>query len=419
MGNMVNMEYLSLERNLISGSFPSTFNNTAAYQFDVQDNQLTFLPSEIGQLATSINQLDLSNNYISSLPSELFQLTSLHVLRLHGNLIAFLPSEVGQMTNIDVCGPESLTLSNNQIALIPSDLLRLTQLSSWTIENNLISELPIFDWSRLTNLTMLLLWGNKISSTFPEEILALPVLEWLDLSENQLFGTISDGINCQSDLTANIVNQPGTNFDCPPMKLLDLHSNFLTGPLPISITQLSGLEYLDLHNNSLQGSLSTELGLLTNLAVLDVSYNKLTGSIPTEILNSHMSEYSFWLFASDENLPANTTIMQELVLSNNQLEGKLPSEIGLMVDLKLLDVSNNRLTGPIPSEIGNLNTSSSHIRLLGNNFSGSLPESLCPWYCLGCLLGSGNETFHHSNCSTGFLQVDCTQVDCSTCSCDV
>ena len=65
----------------------------------------------------------------------------------------------------------------------------------------------------------------------------------------------------------------------------------------------------------------------------------------------------------------------ELILTNNNLTGTLPPELGTLSDLRYLDFYGNNLTGPIPPELGNLS------RLLGlailyNNLTGPIPPEL-------------------------------------------
>jgi Leucine-rich repeat (LRR) protein len=43
-----------------------------------------------------------------------------------------------------------------------------------------------------------------------------------------------------------------------------------------------------------------------------------------------------------------------LNLSNNKLTGKIPTEIGQLVNLNYLYLKNNKLTGKIPTEIQKL-----------------------------------------------------------------
>ena len=65
-----------------------------------------------------------------------------------------------------------------------------------------------------------------------------------------------------------------------------------------------------------------------------------------------------------------------LDLSNNQLTGSIPSEIGNLTNLTLLYLYENQLTGSIPSEIGNL-TNLTYLKLSSNQLTGEIPESIC------------------------------------------
>ena len=69
----------------------------------------------------------------------------------------------------------------------------------------------------------------------------------------------------------------------------------------------------------------------------------------------------------------NTT---ELDLSQNQLTGSIPPEIGQLTNLTTLELEYNQLTGPIPPEIGNL-TNLTELRLEDNQLTGRIPESIC------------------------------------------
>ncbi|MBT5722193.1 MAG: hypothetical protein HOI72_08405, partial [Candidatus Marinimicrobia bacterium] len=84
--------------------------------------------------------------------------------------------------------------------------------------------------------------------------------------------------------------------------------------------------------------------------------NQLTGEIPSEIGDL-----------------INLTILN---LSGNQLTGGIPKEIGDLTNLNELDLSNNQLTGYIPSQLGNL-TNLTNFYLNDNQLTGQIPESIC------------------------------------------
>jgi Leucine-rich repeat (LRR) protein len=70
------------------------------------------------------------------------------------------------------------------------------------------------------------------------------------------------------------------------------------------------------------------------------------------------------------------TNLTGLVLSNNQLTGSIPSEIGYLTNLIILDLYTNQLTGSIPSEIGNL-TNLIRLDLSDNQLSSVIPDEIC------------------------------------------
>ena len=67
--------------------------------------------------------------------------------------------------------------------------------------------------------------------------------------------------------------------------------------------------------------------------------------------------------------------LKRLVLSNNELSGPIPAEIGDLTNLRHLDLSNNQLSGPIPPELGNL-TNLRYLDLSNNQLTGELPPEL-------------------------------------------
>jgi Leucine-rich repeat (LRR) protein len=84
----------------------------------------------------------------------------------------------------------------------------------------------------------------------------------------------------------------------------------------------------------------------TNTEILDLSNNQLTGALPSQI--------------------GNLKKLKVLIASNNLMTG-VPAEVGQLSNLELLDLSNNQLTG-LPNELGNLKNLKT-MNLAGNNYS--------------------------------------------------
>jgi hypothetical protein len=114
---------------------------------------------------------------------------------------------------------------------------------------------------------------------------------------------------------------------------LDLSENQLSGTLPDSVMSLSSLHTLYLHQNRLNGTLPTSVGVLSALRILSIFGNELSGAIPTEL--------------------GSVASMEQLVAHGNQFAGTIPLAIGdqwtkmvaFFVD------GNDGLTGDMPASI--------------------------------------------------------------------
>ena len=115
---------------------------------------------------------------------------------------------------------------------------------------------------------------------------------------------------------------------------LDLSENQLSGTIPAEIGNLTSLTDLFLGRNQLSGTIPVEIGNLTSLEHLLLGGGQLSGTIPAEI--------------------GNLTRLISLGLEINQLSGTIPAELGNLTRLNSLDLSRNQLSGTIPAELGNL-----------------------------------------------------------------
>ena len=112
---------------------------------------------------------------------------------------------------------------------------------------------------------------------------------------------------------------------------------------------------------------------------LNLEDNNLTGTLPSEIGDLTSLEL-LDLFDNDltSSIPAeigNLTNLESLWLENNSLTGEIPTEIGNLTSLEGLWLDGNSLSSVIPAEIGNL-TNLETLSLSSNSLSGAIPAEI-------------------------------------------
>ncbi|KAL5997746.1 hypothetical protein ACLOJK_008676 [Asimina triloba] len=143
--------------------------------------------------------------------------------------------------------------------------------------------------------------------------------------------------------------------------------NRLSGPIPKELGNMTALTSLVLQSNQLSGELPRhlgnltklerllpeELGKLTNMTDLDIQGTDMEGPIPSGI--SHLVNLRQLLISDisrpESSIPdlSNMGSIRALILRNCNLVGAIPSYIGEMQELDLLDLSFNKLEGRIPA----------------------------------------------------------------------
>jgi len=113
-----------------------------------------------------------------------------------------------------------------------------------------------------------------------------------------------------------------------------LPNNSLSGPLPVTLSNLTYLTELNLHGNVLTGELSGSISKMKQLKKIDISDNHLIGLLPESFGNLNDLLY--------------------LNLERNKLEGNIPSTYGTLYSLQAIQLNSNRLCGRIPDEITEL-----------------------------------------------------------------
>ena len=336
IGNLTNLEILSLQNNDLTGEIPSEIGNlTNLTHLFLNNNQLTGeIPSEIGNL-TNLETLYLAQNQLTgSIPSEIGNLINLDILFLQYNFLTEIPSEIGNLTSL-----RKLYLHHNQLTgEIPGQIGNLTELIFLYLNNNqLTGNIPI-GFGNLTNLSRLSLSLNQLEGSISSNITTnLTELSILELAGNQFTGDILYSIEHLTNLTT-----------------LSLGSNQFTGGISAQfLANNLNLQNLNLQFNQFSGTIPFNIGNLTNIRYLNLSNNNFSGPIPATFGNPNG--------IADGIYPT----LSSLYLDNNQLEGEIPPQLAnlpvLTYDLETeqmitsgltnFDISGNNLTGEIPQEV--------------------------------------------------------------------
>jgi Leucine-rich repeat (LRR) protein len=162
----------------------------------------------------------------------------------------------------------------------------------------------------------------------------------LNVQGNMLTGSLPSSIATAESLTS-----------------LNIGDNAFVGSIPSELFDLP-LQDLSLQENKLDGSIPSEVGQATLLTSLRFGPNSFTGEIPTSI--DQLSNLEILSFAGISDLTGrlpetyflNLTNLVEFTLSFTSVAGIIPSDIGRLTSLEILDLSNNALRGPVPSQIG-------------------------------------------------------------------
>ncbi len=447
IGNLSNLEGLDLESNNLSGSIPSEIGNLSNLtHLDLSSNNLSAsIPFEIAFLAQLTNLLlgsnqfsgvispaigsllklqvlTINNNQLTgSIPPEFYNLNRLAWLDLSSNnLSGSIPPEIGNLSNLNI-----LDLGDNIfLGSIPPEIGNLNNLGSFDIHSNQFTELPGFSLPRLVSLYI---QENKFTFEDIEPNINIPAFVY---APQDRVGTEQDiVVKTDSSLTilvtvGGINNQyqwyhdgnqiPGATKDIYSKEHVDYSdigtyicqiSNTIATDLvlfsrPIHVTvelpafQQDSLALVALYNSTngadwdssgnwlSEDSIATWYGITVSgerITEIKLSDNNLVGPIPPEIGN--LSEL-IRLELGQNNLTGvipdrivSLIKLQILNLNNNQLSGPILSYICKLIELEKIYLESNQFIGEIPSKIEGL-TNLRILQLWLNEFEGSIPSSI-------------------------------------------
>ncbi|MCU0425362.1 MAG: FG-GAP-like repeat-containing protein [Candidatus Kapabacteria bacterium] len=221
--------------------------------------------------------------------------------------------------------------------------------------NNVSGSIPEFVMQNLRTLRVLDLQDNLVSSALPNALGEAREMEILRLGNNRFTGSMPDLRPLQrlreldvsrNDITATL----DSTWVWERLEILNLSRNRFAGRLTSSIGRMKLLKSLNLSGNLLTGTLPDELGLLTELQMLNLANNRFTGRIPPALATSN----SVRITAAKTLQLTAAEGLQTLNVSNNQLSGVIPFELGNLTALRSLSLDNNAFSGAVPQEVTRL-----------------------------------------------------------------
>lgn len=234
-----------------------------------------------------------------------------------------------------------LNLSNQDLmGAVPTEIALLRNLRSIDFSgNNLISTIDAEIYTALPNLDTLDLSQNELTGNIPSEFLNIPSMKQINLAQNQFVGTLSNDVTYSEHL-----------------EMLNVGDNLLQGTIPPNILQLDKLKELDFSRNNFNGKIPEGWENLKLIEKIDFAQNRLTGSIP-------------WTMLTSENI-------EHLMLQSNILTGSIPIEIGTLQKAKTIALNDNALKGSIPKEFEKL-VHLNRLHLQNNQLTGEAPDVTC------------------------------------------
>ncbi|XP_031744356.1 receptor-like protein 15 [Cucumis sativus] len=431
--NNSELVHLDLSDNLLTGPLQLSTSINNLRVMEISNNLFSGqLPTNLGFLLPKVEHFNLSrNNFEGNLPLSIEQMKSLHWLDLSNNNFSG-DLQISMFNYIPFL--EFLLLGSNNFSGSIEDGFINTEgfsLVALDISNNMISgKIPSWIGS-LKGLQYVQISKNHFAGELPVEMCSLSQLIILDVSQNQLFGKVPSCFN-SSSLVFIYMQRNYLSGSIPlvllssasSLKILDLSYNHFSGHIPEWFKNFTSLRVLLLKENELEGPIPQQLCQVEAISMMDLSNNRLNGSIPScfnnimfGIIKGNQTTLTFkppgvttYSIGDDPNVqdcgpydrscPSTMLLpiievkvdfttkhrsesykgnvlnyMSGLDLSNNQLTGDIPYQIGDLVQIHALNFSNNNLVGHIPKVLSNLKQLES-LDLSNNLLSGNIPPEL-------------------------------------------
>ena len=274
----------------------------------------------------------------------------------------------------------------------------------------------------LRNLTTLRISGApRLTGQIPASVGSLVALEALELSENSLTGPLNSSLCGLAQLSTMNLRANNLGVEVVQRLVYEVASvwsnttgawNASSGEDPVLVQvnrsvladvdvphhlpdclglSLNQLTSLDLSENRLVGTVPASLASLSNLKSIRMGSNSLSGAIPSLLFGGwKCNDPAATTPSSSAAHCTHDSVIEEVALSDNMLNGTLPATAGAF--LTQLSLARNILTGTLPvSLLTNGSATLAILDISSNRLSGSVPVQLEELTSLVAFLASENQ----------------------------
>ncbi|XP_065629663.1 putative receptor-like protein kinase At3g47110 isoform X2 [Quercus suber] len=277
------------------------------------------IPDEVGRLFR-LQLLWLSNNsFQGEIPANLSHCSNLYHLEVGGNnLSGSIPKELAFLSKLEFLDVHANNLSGG----IPPFIGNISSLQVLAAAKNVLDGHIPDALGQLRSLTFLGFGGNKLSGLIPPSLYNLSSIIVFSLGGNELIGSLP------TDLFLTL----------PHLQWFQMAENQLTGSLPISLSNASELQRFQVELNNLTGKVSGNFGGLQKLEGF-VLYENNLGSGDADEMNFFQSL-------------VNCSRLQVLLLMANQFEvyKGILGEDRTIVAIKVLNIQRQGASRSFISE---------------------------------------------------------------------
>eukprot|EP00581_Thalassiosira_minuscula_P009341 CAMPEP_0183705312 /NCGR_PEP_ID=MMETSP0737-20130205/2454_1 /TAXON_ID=385413 /ORGANISM="Thalassiosira miniscula, Strain CCMP1093" /LENGTH=780 /DNA_ID=CAMNT_0025932449 /DNA_START=137 /DNA_END=2479 /DNA_ORIENTATION=+ len=407
LGQLTELEHLTLKNNILQGSIPKEIANLK--KLVTLDFTECFLTGTLPQkfASTQLSTLLLANNAISGRffeTQDAPHLANIKEIRMENNLVTgtLSGSTIMKMPHL-----ETLSVSANDLSgLIPGDELgSLPALRYLYVDtNHFVGPLPN-QLAQVGRSQILELWvqDNALSGTVPASYVRFDKLHDFFIDGNKLTGALPPdlcGPEINSDFFQNVPPEAERNYcdsiACPAGSVA------FEGVFPCE--RCPGGEAARLKNRYL--GQTGQCSNYTQRDIMKIFHDATTKGGPWSGVSDWDDALKPVCEMTGVTCDAHGNVV-EIALKGRRLEGHIPDEIGSLPFLESLDVSDNDLMGYVPSDLQW--TSMRRLDVSGNKIRGIVPPLLCMmeelngngkdnvFYCdrIACPMGTYNSHGYH------------------------